>query len=198
MGKKRRTFSGREKAQIALDALAMAQQMVVPQIISTDQGSRFTCSRFVEAVLDKGSKLSMDGKGRAIDNVFTERFWRTLKYEEVYLNEYRSGTQAWQRTSSYIQRHNYSRPNSSLGGACPAQVFPGERKVAARSITYPVPGRCSRLVSIAYSSLFPVQRMGSTSLSNLTFFITSILTFFIQHEKEISRKRHYRLICIVS
>jgi putative transposase len=82
-------------------------------------------------VLEKGSKSSMDGKGRAMDKVFTERFWRALKYEEVYLNEYRSGTQAWQRISSYIQRHNYSRPNSSLGGACPAQVFWGERKVAA-------------------------------------------------------------------
>lgn len=119
------------EVSFCLDALAMAQQMVVPQIINTDQGSQFTCSRFVEAVLDKGSKLSMDGKGRAIDNVFTERFWRTLKYEEVYLNEYRSGTQAWQRISSYMQRYNYSRPNSSLGGACPAQVFWGERKVAA-------------------------------------------------------------------
>lgn len=114
------------EASFCIDALDTAQKVVLPQIINTDQGSQFTCSRFVQAVLSKGSQLSMDGKGRAIDNVFTERFWRTLKYEEVYLNEYRSGTEAWQRIGDYMHRYNHYRPNSSLGGACPAQVFKAE------------------------------------------------------------------------
>ena len=119
------------EASFCLDALDLAQKVTIPQIINTDQGSQFTCSRFVEAVLSKGSKLSMDGKGRAIDNVFAERFWRTLKYEEVYLNEYRNGTEAWQRIGNYMHRYNHCRPNSRLGGACPAQVFWGERKAPA-------------------------------------------------------------------
>jgi putative transposase len=83
------------EASFCIEALSKAQQELIPSIINTDQGSQFTCKRFVKAVLDKGSSLSMDVKGRAIDNVFTERFWRTLKYEEVYLREYRTGHEAW-------------------------------------------------------------------------------------------------------
>ena len=70
-----------------------------------------------------GIKLSMDGKGRAIDNVFTERFWRSLKYEEVYLRAYADGKEAWQGIKRYIEFYNHERPHSKLGGKTPAEVF---------------------------------------------------------------------------
>jgi putative transposase len=119
------------EASFCIEALQDAQKVVVPAIVNTDQGSQFTCNRFVEAVLNKGSKLSMDSKGRAIDNVFTERFWRSLKYEEVYLREYRSGQEAWQSIDRYMRYYNEQRPNSKLDGASPVRVFNGELKVPA-------------------------------------------------------------------
>ncbi len=114
-----------------IEALERVHEELIPEIINTDQGSQFTCSRFVSAVQQKGSRLSMDGKGRAIDNVFTERFWRTLKYEEVYLREYRSGQEAWNSIDRYIRFYNQCRPSSVLGGLSPIQVFRGGVKVPA-------------------------------------------------------------------
>lgn len=114
-----------------IEALDRVHQELIPEIINTDQGSQFTCSRFVSAVQQKGSRLSMDGKGRAIDNVFTERFWRTLKYEEVYLREYCSGHDAWHSIDRYIRFYNQRRPSSVLGGVSPIQVFRGGAKVPA-------------------------------------------------------------------
>jgi putative transposase len=67
------------EASFCIEALQNMYRLLVPAIVNTNQGSQFTCSRFVRAVLEKGSRLSMDSKGRAIDNVFTERFWRSLK-----------------------------------------------------------------------------------------------------------------------
>ena len=65
----------------------------------------------------------MDGKGRCLDNVWIERFWRTLKYEEVYLREYSSPVEAWQSLSSYIQYYNHERTHQSLNHATPASVY---------------------------------------------------------------------------
>ena len=65
----------------------------------------------------------MDGKRRAIDNVFTERLWRTVKYEEVYLKSYENGQHAWQSLDAYFKRYNELRPHSSLGGKTPKEVF---------------------------------------------------------------------------
>lgn len=94
-----------------------------PQIINTDQGSQYTSLVFTERVLSSGIALSMDGKGRAIDNVFTERFWRTLKYEEVYLRSYENGQDAYQQLARYIRWYNEERSHSSLGGLTPRAVF---------------------------------------------------------------------------
>ncbi len=106
-------------------ALEMAHKTIVPEINNTDQGAQFTSLGFVQAVLDAGSRLSMDGKGRAIDNVFTERFWRSLKYEDVYLKSYESGIETWQGIKRYMRFYNYERPCSVLNGASPADVFWG-------------------------------------------------------------------------
>lgn len=106
-----------------LSCLGNACGVMVPGIINTDQGGQYTSVEFSKAVLDMGIKLSMDGKGRAIDNVFTERFWRSFKYEEVYLRAYADGKEAWQGIKRYIEFYNHERPHSKLGGKTPAEVF---------------------------------------------------------------------------
>lgn len=107
-----------------LEALARVWPQLSVQIINTDQGAQFTSKAFVEAVLSQpDTQLSMDGKGRAIDNVFTERLWRSLKYEEVYLKAYRDGREAWRQIDAYFRFYNTQRPHSSLGGKTPSEVF---------------------------------------------------------------------------
>jgi putative transposase len=114
-----------------LTALEQVWPQLEVEIINSDQGAQFTSRVFSSAVLANGkTKLSMDGKGRAIDNVFTERLWRSFKYEEVYLKSYADGRQAWQQIRDYWTFYNTSRPNSRLGGHTPADVFFGKAKVA--------------------------------------------------------------------
>ena len=95
----------------------------VPSICNFDQGSQFTCSSFVNNVLSSGSKISMDGKGRALDNVFIERFWRSLKYEEVYLNEYRTVEDAYAGISKYFEFYNSKRVHQALGYKTPQEIY---------------------------------------------------------------------------
>ncbi|MGI9142613.1 MAG: IS3 family transposase [Fluviibacter sp.] len=94
-----------------------------PQIINTDQGSQFTATDFVEAVKAQGCQLSMDGKGAWRDNVFVERFWKSLKYERVYLHAYDSVSQARQSIMDYIDWYNHRRPHSSLDRQTPHEAF---------------------------------------------------------------------------
>jgi putative transposase len=105
---------------VALDQACAVRR---PALINTDQGAQYTSLAFSERVVGQGIALSMDGKRRAIDNVFTERFWRSLKYEEVYLKSYEDGHQAYEQISRYIQWYNQQRPHSSLGGKTPQSVF---------------------------------------------------------------------------
>jgi putative transposase len=100
-------------------ALLQAQ----PLIWNSDQGSHFTSPLYVERLLAAGVQISMDGKGRARDNIFTERLWRTIKYEEVYLNDYASPRQAHRGIDQYLTFYNYERPHQSLGYLSPAQVY---------------------------------------------------------------------------
>jgi len=94
-----------------------------PQIFNTDQGSQFTCPGFTESLLAAGVRISTDGKGRALDNVAIERFWRSLKYEEVYLKDYSDLTEARREIGHYIERYNSFRPHQSLGGRTPDSVY---------------------------------------------------------------------------
>lgn len=94
-----------------------------PGIINSDQGTQYTAVEYIDAVLSAGVRISMDGKGRAIDNVFTERFWRSLKYEEVYPNEYYTPREAREGINRYIDFYNYERPHQSLGYRTPAEVY---------------------------------------------------------------------------
>ena len=94
-----------------------------PDIVNTDQGSQFTASEFTDAVLAQGCELSMDGRGAWRDNVFVERLWRTIKYEEVYLRAYDSVSDARLRLGSYIEFYNTRRPHSSLGAKTPDEFY---------------------------------------------------------------------------
>lgn len=92
-----------------------------PEILNTDQGSQFTSESFIQSVKDtEKTKLSMDGKGRAIDNVFIEQFWRTLKYEHVYLNLAEVGIELYTGIHNFIEYYNKERRHSSIGDIPPA------------------------------------------------------------------------------
>ena len=97
--------------------------VTTPQIINSDQGSHFTSERFTGRFLCAGAQISMDGRGRYMDNIFTERLWRSLKYEEVYLSEYASPREARQGLSRYLSFYNVGRPYQALGYKTPAQVY---------------------------------------------------------------------------
>jgi len=108
----------------AVDALNEAYgNFGKPEIINTDQGSQFTAQEFVDAVLDHGVKLSMDGRGAWRDNVFVERLWRSVKYERVYLRAYDSVSAARKDIAEYIAWYNDERPHSSLDGQTPTRVW---------------------------------------------------------------------------
>lgn len=106
-----------------LEALQQACAIRKPQIINTDQGAQFTALAFSQQVVGQGIALSMDGKGRAIDNVFTERLWRTVKYEEVYIKSYENGQDTWRNLDKYFRFYNNERPHSMLNGKTPREVF---------------------------------------------------------------------------
>jgi len=94
-----------------------------PEIVNTDQGSQFTATEFTDVVLAQGCKLSMDGRGAWRDNVFVERFWRSVKYERVYLRAYDSVSAARTDIAQYIDGFNKARPHSSLKDATPDEFY---------------------------------------------------------------------------
>jgi len=95
----------------------------VPEIFNTDQGAQFTCHDFTKILIKNGIKISMDGKGRAMDNIYIERFWRSLKYEEVYLKDYENTPMAKLSIKQYMESYNSFRPHENLGGLTPDRVY---------------------------------------------------------------------------
>jgi putative transposase len=93
-----------------------------PRIMNTDQGCQFTSEAWVNELKGRGVQVSMDGRGRALDNVFVERLWRTVKYEEVYRREYESIADLRSRLTTYFHFYNHVRPHSSHDGKTPAEV----------------------------------------------------------------------------
>jgi putative transposase len=107
-----------------LEALEAAiRDYGIPEILNTDQGSQFTGTAFVDQVQQHGIQVSMDGKGSWRDNVFVERLWKSVKYEEVYLHAYDSVAEARQGLQRYFVFYNQRRPHSSLGGRTPDMVY---------------------------------------------------------------------------
>jgi len=106
---------------VAATQRALAQ--ATPTIWNSDQGSHFTSPQYLALLQAADVRISMDGKGRALDNIFTERLWRTVKYEEVYLHDYASPKEARQGLTRYLSFYNDDRPHQSLGYQTPAEVY---------------------------------------------------------------------------
>jgi putative transposase len=105
-----------------------------PEIFNTDQGSQFTSFAFTNTLKDAGIRISMDGRGRWMDNVFIERLWRSLKYECVFLNAFETGSEARAGIGRWIDYYNTDRPHSTFGGGTPDEVYAtqaNEQKLAA-------------------------------------------------------------------
>ena len=94
-----------------------------PEIFNTDQGSQFTSLDFTQVLKDAGVRISMDGKGRWMDNIMVERLWRTLKYGCVYLNTFETGSEAREGMGAWFKRYNGRRPHSSLDGRTPDEAY---------------------------------------------------------------------------
>ncbi len=100
-----------------------------PEIFNTNQGSQFTGFAFTGRLREAGIRISMDGRGRCVDNIFIERLWRSLKYEAVYLHEIANGFTARRVIGEWIGFYNTERPHSALGGRTPAEAYRGETPV---------------------------------------------------------------------
>jgi putative transposase len=106
-----------------VEALQDALQQGKPEIFNTDQGSQYTAANFIGCLQSAGVSISMDGRGRALDNVFIERLWRTVKYEWLYLHSYRSVAELHESLSAYFGFYNSGRPHQALRYRTPREVY---------------------------------------------------------------------------
>ena len=106
-----------------LETVRRALAVHKPEIFNSDQGSHFTSPQYTDLLKEAGVRISMDGRGRALDNVFTERLWRSVKYEEVYLNDYATPREARNGISRYMDFYNNVRPHQSLHYRTPSTVY---------------------------------------------------------------------------
>src|SRR5215467_7537351 len=113
-----------------LTAVEQALSCASPVILNSDQGSHFTSPQYTTLLKAHAVRISMDGKGRALDNIFTERLWRTVKYEHIYLQDYQSPREARQGISHYLRYYNQQRPHQSLDYATPAEVYFGLKQLS--------------------------------------------------------------------
>jgi putative transposase len=109
-----------------LEALGCALRRGRPEIFNSDQGSQFTSEKFTGELAAKKIRISMDGRGRCLDNIFIERLWRSLKYEEVYLHDYAQVSEARTGIACWFQFYNHERPHQSLGYNTPAAIYEGK------------------------------------------------------------------------
>ena len=114
-----------------IECLKRALENRKPEIINSDQGSHFTNADYLNLLEESSVQISMDGKGQALDNVRTERFFRTLKYDLIYINEFNSPRSLRLGLKNYINEYNTYRPHSSIGGLCPDQAYYGETPIVA-------------------------------------------------------------------
>ena len=132
--------------EFCIEALRDALKKGTPEIFNTDQGSQFTSEEFTAVLKEHNIKISMDGKGSYNDNLFIERLWRTVKYEEVYLHAYQDGREARISLDNYFRFYNTRRPHQSCGYRTPVEVFtphptvvePEERKMVKSLESYPL------------------------------------------------------------
>jgi putative transposase len=118
------TISSTLDIEFVLEAAEQARsQYGDPDIENSDQGSHFTSQQYLDIWDLEKTKISMDGRGRCMDNIFTERLWRTIKWEEVYLKSYENVTEATSGIGNFIQFYNWERPHQSLGYKTPADIY---------------------------------------------------------------------------
>ena len=111
------------ESDFCIEALTRALDNGCPEIFNTDQGSQFTSAAWISVLDNAGVRISMDGRGRALDNVFIERLWRTVKYEDIYLREYCDGHDLFHGLTEYFKFYNSERPHSSLGKRTPEVCY---------------------------------------------------------------------------
>lgn len=116
------------ESDFCIAALKAALQDNAPEIFNSDQGTQFTDNRFTKILLERDVKISMDGRGRYLDNIFTERLWRTVKYENVYLKSYPNIHEARVGLSEYFSFYNAARRHQSLDNRTPADVYHGNQR----------------------------------------------------------------------
>ena len=109
--------------RFCLEALEAALRQGQPRIVNTDQGTQFTSAAYTSRLEQAGIQISWDGRGRALDNVFVERLWRSVKWEEVYLHDYQTVADAMSGLTRYFHFYNHERPHQALDYQTPAQVF---------------------------------------------------------------------------
>lgn len=125
-------LSNRLEGSFCLEALDEALAHGKPEVFNTDQGSQFTSAVFVNRLLDRAVAVSMDGRGRALDNVFIERLWRSVKYQEIYLREYATVADVEEGLKLYFEKYNHERPHQSLDNLTPAKVYEWGAEVRQR------------------------------------------------------------------
>jgi len=113
------SLDGRYSREALLESLKYGK----PEIFNSDQGSQFTATEFTEILEKAEIRISMDGKGRALDNIFIERFWKSIKYECIYLSQFNDGNELYKTIKSYIDFYNNERPHQSLCYKTPAEVY---------------------------------------------------------------------------
>lgn len=116
-------LSNNLESGFCIDVLVEALGMGKPKIFNSDQGTQFTSTKFLEILETHDVRISMDGKGRAFDNIFVERLWRTVKYEEVYCKAYESFEEARENLKEYFKFYNSKRLHQSLGYKTPGEIF---------------------------------------------------------------------------
>ena len=109
--------------EFCIENLQHALAITSPDIHNSDQGSHFTSPSYTDLLTARDIQISMDGRGRCMDNIFTERLWRTVKYENIYLKSYHDIAQAKEGLTEYFQFYNHARPHQSLGNATPADIY---------------------------------------------------------------------------
>ena len=125
-------LSNRLEGSFCLEALDEALKHGRPEVFNTDQGAQFTSEAFTNRLLSQAIAVSMDGRGRALDNVFIERLWRSVKYEEIYLRDYATTADVEEGLAMYFAKYNHERPHQALDCLTPAKVYEWGADVQAR------------------------------------------------------------------
>lgn len=135
-----------------MEAVEKALRQARPVIWNSDQGSHFTSAQYIERLAGAAVQISMDGKGRAIDNIFTERFWRSLKYEEVYLHSYTSVKETRHGINRYMEFYNHERVHQALAYRTPAEVYYDDSNIKEQAAKEEKKGACHTLEAANFLS----------------------------------------------